>query len=165
MMTSRDDFLASALLQLELRLLQSAGKRRQADDKRTETLASSRLELSTGANARLPIDDYQRPIMTEPTFAIAVTFHIKPEHAEQFCTRVLQQAADSVQKEPGCFQFDVLRDEINPTTFFLYETYLNSAAFDDHRQTAHFADFSQAVADWVDSKDVRRLTILENNHA
>lgn len=103
--------------------------------------------------------------MPQPTFAIAVTFHIKPENADQFCARVLQQAADSVQKEPGCFQFDVLRDESNQNIFFLYETYANAAALDDHRQTPHFANFSQTVADWIDSKDVRRLTILENKSA
>ena len=101
----------------------------------------------------------------QPTFAIAVTFDIKPENAEQFCVRVLQQAADSVNKEPGCHQFDVLRDESRPTTFFLYESYLNAAALDDHRQTPHFADFSKVIADWVVSKNVQRLTLLNNENA
>ena len=91
------------------------------------------------------------------TFAIAVTFHIKPEFVDQFRQRVLQQASDSVRLEEGCHQFDVLVDESDPSVIFLYETYDDAAAFDAHRATPHFADFNQTVTDWVLTKDVRRL--------
>ncbi len=100
-----------------------------------------------------------------PTFAIAVTFVIKPDCVERFRTRVLQQAADSLEKEPGCTQFDVHVDESKPNVFFLYETYADAAAFDEHRATAHFADFGKTVADWVESKQLSRLNILENPRA
>lgn len=103
--------------------------------------------------------------MPQPSFAIAVTFVIKPDCVERFRTRVLQQAADSLQKEPGCCQFDVLSDESKSNVFFLYETYVDAAAFDEHRATAHFADFGQAVSEWVESKLLCRLNILENPRA
>ncbi|MCD0460438.1 putative quinol monooxygenase [Roseiconus lacunae] len=99
--------------------------------------------------------------MKHPSFAIAVTFEIKPEHRDAFLQRVLQQASDSVRLEDGCFQFDVLVDEDNPNIVFLYETYADAAAFDTHRATDHFADFSQQVADWVASKTLRRLVLQE----
>ena len=95
-----------------------------------------------------------------PAFAIAVTFRIKPEFVDQFRARVLQQASDSLRLEDGCQQFDVSVDENDPSIVFLYETYDNAAAFDTHRATPHFADFSQTIADWVDSKELRRLTRL-----
>ena len=45
--------------------------------------------------------------MQTPTFAIAVTFEIKPECVELFRRRIQQQAKDSITQEPGCCQFDV----------------------------------------------------------
>jgi (4S)-4-hydroxy-5-phosphonooxypentane-2,3-dione isomerase len=94
---------------------------------------------------------------TSPTFAIAVTFHIKSEFVDAFRSRVLQQASDSLRLEEGCYQFDVLVDESDPSIIFLYETYADAAAFEDHRATPHFADFSRTIADWVESKELRRL--------
>lgn len=101
--------------------------------------------------------------MTHATFAIAVTFEIKPEHVDSFRRRVIQQAQDSVQKEPGCLQFDVLVDETNAGIIVLYETYIDASAFEDHRKTAHFADFNQTVAPWVENKQVRRLMLVDGN--
>ncbi|SMP58702.1 Quinol monooxygenase YgiN [Neorhodopirellula lusitana] len=100
--------------------------------------------------------------MTKPTFAIAVTFRIKPDFVDAFRTRVLQQASDSVQLEPECFQFDVSTEESDASIFFLYETYANADAFAAHKTTAHFLDFDQQVADWIETKEVRRLNLLEN---
>jgi len=95
--------------------------------------------------------------MKNPTFAIAVTFEIKPEFVAPFRVRILTQADDSKKNEFGCCQFDVLIDESSPTTFFLYETYVDAAAFETHKQTPHFVDYDQSVANWVASKQVRRL--------
>ncbi len=100
--------------------------------------------------------------MNTPTFAIAVTFHIKPEYIVNFRTRILQQASDSLRLEEGCCQFDVLESESDPTMYFLYETYVDAAAFETHKTTPHFADYDQAVAGWIESKHVHRLNLLEN---
>lgn len=97
--------------------------------------------------------------MSQPTFAIAVTIEIKPAFIEQFRVRILQQAQDSIAKEPDCCQFDALRDESNPSIFFLYETYVDAHAFEKHKQTPHFADYDRTVANWIASKQVRRLVM------
>jgi quinol monooxygenase YgiN len=99
--------------------------------------------------------------MNHPTFAIVVTFQIKPEYAEPFLARVQQQASDSLRLEEGCHQFDVLIDETNPEIVVLYETYTDANAFDVHRATSHFADFNEVVTPWIASKGVRRLKLLE----
>jgi quinol monooxygenase YgiN len=98
--------------------------------------------------------------MNHPTFAIVVTFQIKPECIELFLTRVQQQASDSLRLEEDCHQFEVLTDEANPAIVVLYETYTDANAFDVHRATSHFADFNETVTPWVASKDVRRLKLL-----
>ena len=98
--------------------------------------------------------------MKQPTFAIAVTFEIKPEFVDSFRPRILQQARDSVTLEPGCCQFDVLVDENDPNIFFLYETYVDAQAFEVHKQTSHFADYDRTVANWVAAKRVQRLSLI-----
>lgn len=100
--------------------------------------------------------------MKTPTFAIAVTFHIKAEFVEHFRSRILQQAGDSLRLEEGCCQFDVLTSDSDPTIFFLYETYADAEAFETHKTTSHFADFDRIVTEWVESKQVHRLNLLEN---
>jgi quinol monooxygenase YgiN len=102
--------------------------------------------------------------MKHPTFAIVVTFKVKPDKTKHFVPRVQQQARDSLKLEEGCHQFDVLVDETDPNTIVLYETYSDAQAFVDHRQTPHFADFNDTVTPWIDSKDVRRLTLLEESN-
>lgn len=99
--------------------------------------------------------------MPQPSFAVAVTFEIKPDCVESFHQRVAQQARDSVEKEPDCIQFDVLVDEGDPCIVHLYETYTDAAAFAAHRTTLHFLDFDSTVRDWVASKQVRRLNMLQ----
>ena len=97
--------------------------------------------------------------MSQPTFAIVVRFEIHPEHIEQFRDRVIQQAKDSVEKESGCHQFDVLDDRDDPHCIVLYETYRDGDAFVDHRNTDHFADFSQTVQPWVKGKTLFQLDV------
>lgn len=92
--------------------------------------------------------------MSQPTCAVHVVFNIKPEHVEQFRQAVLQQAKNSLEREPWCHQFDVATMPERPHSFMLYETYDNRAAFVKHRETAHFADFTASVTPWIDSKEV-----------
>ncbi|TWT93576.1 putative quinol monooxygenase [Neorhodopirellula pilleata] len=99
--------------------------------------------------------------MIQPTFAVAVTFRIHSQWIDAFTKRVIQQAQDSVEREPGCCQFDVLVDESDPNVIFLYETYLDADAFAEHRETDHFHDFDQQVTPWIELKSVRRLNLMK----
>ncbi|MGN6134347.1 MAG: putative quinol monooxygenase [Aureliella sp.] len=92
--------------------------------------------------------------VSKPKCAVCVTFSIKHEHIEQFREAVRLQAKNSLEKESWCHQFDVCTDPTDPTKVLLYETYDDRAAFDKHRQTDHFAQFSLKVADWVADKQL-----------
>ena len=93
--------------------------------------------------------------MPKATCAVCVKFHIKPAHFADFLAAVNTQAANSKQLEPWCHQFDVSTLPDHPTAVLLYETYDDRAAFfEKHRTTAHFAAFSQMIAEWVESKEV-----------
>jgi quinol monooxygenase YgiN len=51
--------------------------------------------------------------------------------------------------EPGIARFDVLQQHDDPTQFVLLEVYLTPNAPAQHKQTAHYARWRDAVADMV----------------
>jgi quinol monooxygenase YgiN len=73
-------------------------------------------------------------------FVLSVDLRVKPENAEVFLARALENAAAS-RKELGCRQFDVLVDPKDRTRAMLYEVYADEKAFDAHQQTAHFKKY------------------------
>ena len=87
-------------------------------------------------------------------YVVTVAFEAKPEHREAFRAAMLANAKTSREAEPGCLQFDVC---VDPTTgaIFLYEIYVDRAAFDAHLASAHFKAFDSAVRDWVTRKEVK----------
>ncbi|HYM47338.1 MAG TPA: antibiotic biosynthesis monooxygenase [Burkholderiaceae bacterium] len=55
----------------------------------------------------------------------------------------------------GCIQFDVCIDPADRRRVFLYEVYIDRAAFEDHLNAEHFKTFDRTVASWVESKAVK----------
>ena len=88
-------------------------------------------------------------------YAVVVSFAIKPEKIAAFMPLMLANARTSLAQEEGCFQFDVATDPAHIHEVFLYEIYINRAAFDLHLASAHFKSFDAAVTDMIASKDVR----------
>jgi quinol monooxygenase YgiN len=88
-------------------------------------------------------------------FIITVIFQIKPAHVDAFRAAILKNAATSLHQEEGCLTFDVCEEKGSPV-FFLYERYVDEAAFDLHLRAQHFIEFDKLVADWVESKRVGR---------
>jgi len=87
-------------------------------------------------------------------FVVTVTFEVKKEAIHDFRAAVLQQANESLTQEPGCRRFDVCLDPARPERVFLYEIYDDSAAFDSHRRTRHYARFIEASAPLLAGKAV-----------
>jgi autoinducer 2-degrading protein len=77
-----------------------------------------------------------------------VHVHVKPGHIDDFieATRLNHEA--SVQ-EPGNRRFDVLQSSDDPSNFLLYEAYASAEDAAAHKQTAHYAAWRDAVADWM----------------
>jgi quinol monooxygenase YgiN len=89
--------------------------------------------------------------------ALVVEFRIQPAHIDAFDAAIRANARASVEREPGCRQFDVCRDAHDPALFFLYELYDDEAAIQAHLQSAHFLQMDAATAAWVEAKVVRKL--------
>jgi (4S)-4-hydroxy-5-phosphonooxypentane-2,3-dione isomerase len=76
---------------------------------------------------------------------VHVHVHVKPDDLDAFLAETRRNAAASLE-EPGVRRFDVLRDDADPTHVVLNEVYVDQAAADAHKQTAHYARWREAVA-------------------
>lgn len=88
---------------------------------------------------------------------VVVEFRIHREHIEAFAAAIVDNARLSLEREPGCHQFDVCRDAAEPGLFYLYELYDDEAAFQAHLHSAHFLAMNAATASWVEGKLVRKF--------
>ena len=88
--------------------------------------------------------------------ALVVEFRIHASHIAAFEQAILENARASRDTEPGCRQFDVCRDPLEPALFFLYELYDDEAAIQAHLDSPHYHRMNQLSTAWVERKSVRR---------
>ena len=68
-----------------------------------------------------------------------------------------KNASDSLANEVGCHQFDIAKDQQNPTKIFLCEPYDDAVAFELHKKTSQYLEFNGAISGMVDKKSTRLL--------
>jgi len=76
---------------------------------------------------------------------VQVHVHVLAEHIDAFRAATLANASASVQ-EPGVARFDVLQQQDDPTRFVLVEVYRTPEAPAQHKETAHYLRWRDAVA-------------------
>jgi (4S)-4-hydroxy-5-phosphonooxypentane-2,3-dione isomerase len=79
---------------------------------------------------------------------VHVHVHVKPEHIQPFRQASRRNASQSVQ-EPGVARFDVIQSSEDPTRFVLVEVYRTEADVARHKETAHYQEWRDAVADML----------------
>ena len=52
-------------------------------------------------------------------------------------------------REPGNIRFDVLQSVEDPTRFILHEWYVDEAAAQAHKETAHYLEWCALAEDWM----------------
>jgi quinol monooxygenase YgiN len=78
-------------------------------------------------------------------YAVCVQIQVLPEHVDAFIAATLANARGT-RTEPDNRRFDVLRRNDDGARFFLYEIYVDEAAFRAHQQTSHYVTWRDAVA-------------------
>jgi autoinducer 2-degrading protein len=76
---------------------------------------------------------------------VHVRVHVKPDVVDAFKQATLANARASV-KEKGIARFDVVQQQDDPTQFVLVEVYRTADAPAAHKETAHYAQWRDAVA-------------------
>jgi autoinducer 2-degrading protein len=75
---------------------------------------------------------------------VHVHAHVKPEFVEPFKQATVANARSSV-KEVGIARFDVVQQADDPARFVLVEVYRTNEAPAQHKQTAHYLAWRDAV--------------------
>lgn len=81
-------------------------------------------------------------------YIVHVFCHVKPDSIEAFKAACIANASSSVQ-EPGIARFDVIQQEDDPTRFVLVEVYHTPDDPAAHKQTVHYAEWAETVADML----------------
>ena len=71
---------------------------------------------------------------------VAVTYVILPGREDE-AIELFGKMTPATLAEPGCLMYIVHRSTSDPRRFFLYEQYVNQAAFEAHRASPHFAEY------------------------
>jgi quinol monooxygenase YgiN len=79
---------------------------------------------------------------------VHVHVRVKPEWIEAFLSATIENAELSLL-EPGIARFDVLQDKTAPESFVLSEVYRTTDAPAQHKATAHYQKWRDAVAEMM----------------
>ena len=77
-----------------------------------------------------------------------VHVYVKPEFIQQFIEATRVNHEQSI-KEKGNLCFDILQDDKDPSKFVLYEAYTSEQEVAAHKETAHYLNWRDAVANWM----------------
>ena len=83
-------------------------------------------------------------------YVTLVQVHVKANHIDDFIEACRINHEASIQ-EMGNRRFDILQLNDDPSRFVLYEAYEDQQAAAQHKQTAHYAQWRDTVADWMAS--------------
>ncbi|HSC85727.1 MAG TPA: antibiotic biosynthesis monooxygenase [Polyangiaceae bacterium] len=75
---------------------------------------------------------------------VHVSVVVLPTSVEAFIQATRKNATQSLL-EPGILRFDVIQDRADPTRFVLVEVYADDQAPARHKETAHYAEWRDAV--------------------
>jgi len=90
------------------------------------------------------ISSFDKRTESLPMLIVHVLVRAKPECIEVFKAATLENARHSV-REPGVARFDVVQQADDPTRFVLVEAYRTPEAPAQHKATAHYAKWREAV--------------------
>lgn len=96
-------------------------------------------------------------------YVLLLRTQLKPGSFEAFMDAMQVNAAASVRDEPGCLTFDVMRDRSDADLVWLYEVYVDEAAFEAHTQTAHFLASWPLVEPLIERQDAIEADMLALN--
>ena len=81
-------------------------------------------------------------------YVTLVYVQVDPRHVEDFIEATRRNHEASVL-EPGNRRFDVLQMQGEQNRFVLYEAYADAESATAHKETSHYAEWRDAVADWM----------------
>ena len=81
--------------------------------------------------------------MSKP-LTIVARIEAYPDQVELLKTE-LQKLVEPTLREPGCMQYDLHQDNLDPAIFLFYENWENRELWQAHMNNKHIADFARAT--------------------
>ena len=78
------------------------------------------------------------------TLTIVARIEAYPDQVELLKTE-LQKLVEPTLREPGCIQYDLHQDNLDPAIFLFYENWENRELWQAHMNNAHIAEFALAT--------------------
>jgi autoinducer 2-degrading protein len=92
-----------------------------------------------------------------------VYVHVKPGDVDRFINETIINHRESV-KEPGNIRFDFIQQADDRCRFMIYEVYESESAVADHKNSAHYQNWRDAVADYMaEPRKGVKYNIIEPN--
>jgi len=92
---------------------------------------------------------------------LVVHLRIKDGHMDEFIDIVRAHGTKSLQLEPGCERFDVLRPGDASDGVILYEVYSDEQALQTHWNSERMAAYRERTGDLVLERAAHRCELLE----
>jgi autoinducer 2-degrading protein len=73
-----------------------------------------------------------------------ITVKVAPEYRAEFEKATVENHEGSLQ-EAGVLRFDVVKDNDDEQTYYLYEVYRSEEATREHKETAHYKKWKERV--------------------
>jgi len=81
-------------------------------------------------------------------YTTIVYVEVKPDKIQLFKEATQENHNASVNEKGNC-RFDILQQKEDPSKFILYEAYENEDAAAEHKNTSHYLNWRETVADWM----------------
>jgi quinol monooxygenase YgiN len=94
--------------------------------------------------------------LAEQTMVRISEIEIEPEHLEEYKAILTEEAAASVNLEPGVISIFPMYQKENPTAVRILEIYAGRGAYESHLETPHFQKYKVTTL-----KMVRKLKLID----
>ena len=74
---------------------------------------------------------------------------IKPDKVNEFMALLKHHLKWTMENEPGCRRFDIVKDEQDDNIFHLYELYDDQDSLEKHAQSPTLAKLRAKFPDWL----------------
>ena len=94
-------------------------------------------------------------------YTVAVTWIAKPGE-EDAVASALQALVEPSRAEEGVLVYVPNRDPEDPTKFFIYEQYVDEAAYEAHKATPHFQEnVFGYIIEYLEERSVKTYTTID----
>lgn len=122
-----------------------------------------KLVSKTQANTLRNVLSIPAAPLIEPDMMVRISeIDIFADHLDEYNAILKEEAAASVQKEPGVLAIFPMSQKEQPTQLRIVELYASHAAYQSHLKTPHFQHYKTATLPMVKSLKLVDMTTLDN---